>query len=134
MDISTRSEGVPTSRLITEYEYAKQLFLSAEAVLKQRAIDESGFKVGDIVHHVIGDSTLFKRDSTDVIVSRLEGIVHTWYDSTVTLEVKAWALKRTKTGWHSTESGLYQINSERTKPYKGADYWEVVGHEDLPAK
>lgn len=119
-----------TEDLINEYKQDQSRFKVAEEALKQRAIDESGFKVGDIIKLVPGGSSAqnsyHRFDDSEHVIAKLSGELEFWTGTTV-LSVRAWTRKRTKSGaWHGTRNERYRIAGISIN---GAPFWEVIGHE-----
>jgi hypothetical protein len=118
---------ISTDDLVKDYFEAKKRFHAASEALQNRAVEESGFKVGDIIQTVPGAHG--RKDFTSRLIVRIVGKIAGSEDNT-RLGVKAWTRKRTgKGGWHGTPNEHWDLQS---KPmYKGDSFYEVIGHEEV---
>lgn len=125
-------DKVTTEQLINRYNQCKQDFGMSTEALQQRAIEESGFKLGDIITIVPGDYGVSRADKdSEHLISRLIGKIKDYYGpNKPILSVKAYTRKRLKSGgWHATENERYTLDPAPV--YKGSCYWKVIGHEEL---
>jgi hypothetical protein len=119
---------ITTEQLINEYKQRKQAFHESTEALQQRAIEESGFMVGDIVREIHTDTSYRRNEQPERIISKLIGKINEY--GGIKLEVKGATRKRLKSGgWHAVENDEHLFNS---KPiYTNGSYWQVTGHEEL---